>query len=181
MQGMEVIPQQIIENKILIIRGKKVMLDRDLAVLYGVEAKVLNQAVKRNFKRFPSDFMFQLSQEEAMELSRSQIVTLKRGQNIKYLPYAFTENGVAMLSSVLNSERAITANIQIMRTFTKLREMLATHKELRQKIEEMEKKYDTQFKIVFDAIRQIMSSPESKEKKIGFQVRERMLRYRKSN
>ncbi|MBI5755772.1 MAG: ORF6N domain-containing protein [Nitrospirae bacterium] len=178
---MEVIPQQIIENKILIIRGKKVMLDRDLAVLYGVEAKVLNQAVKRNFKRFPSDFMFQLSQEEAMELSRSQFVTLKRGQNIKYLPYAFTENGVAMLSSVLNSERAITVNIQIMRTFTKLREMLATHKELRQKIEEMEKKYDAQFKIVFDAIRQIMASPESKEKKIGFHVRERMLRYRKSS
>ena len=96
-------------------------MDRDLAALYGVETRILNQAVKRNLKRFPSDFMFQLNQEESAELSRSQFVILKKGQNIKYLPYAFTENGVAMLSSVLNSERAITVNIQIMRTFTKLR------------------------------------------------------------
>lgn len=137
---MEIVPQEIIESKILFIRGKKVMLDRDLAVLYGVETRALNQAVRRNIKRFPSDFMFQLSQEEASELSRSQFVTLKRGQNIKYLPFAFTENGVAMLSSVLNSERAITVNIQIMRTFTRIREMIATHKDLQKKIEEMEKK-----------------------------------------
>jgi hypothetical protein len=163
-----VIPQQIIESKILFIRGQKVMLDRDLAILYGVETRVLNQALRRNEKRFPPDFMFQLSQEEAAELSRSQFVILKRGQNIKYLPCAFTENGVAMLSSVLNSERAISVNIQIMRTFTKIREMLATHKELRQKIEEMEKKYDAQFRIVFDAIKQLMDPPLKAKKRIGF-------------
>lgn len=112
--------------------------------------------------------MFQLSPDEAKELSRSQIVILKRGQNIKYLPYAFTENGVAMLSSVLNSKRAIQVNIQIMRTFTKIREMLATHKELKQKIEEMEKKYDYQFKVVFDAIKQLIEPPQKPRKKIGF-------------
>src|SRR3990172_1371047 len=168
MQKVEIVPQQVIESKIFIIRGKKVMLDKDLAVLYGVETKVLNQAVKRNILRFPEDFMFQLSQEEAKELSRSQFVTLKRGQNIKYLPYAFAENGVAMLSSVLNSKRAIQVNIQIMRTFTKIREMLATHKELRQKIGEIEKKYDHQFKIVFDVIKQLISPQETKKGKIGF-------------
>jgi len=168
MQKVEIVPQQVIESKIFIIRGKKVMLDKDLAVLYGVETKVLNQAVKRNILRFPEDFMFQLSQEEAKELSRSQFVTLKRGQNIKYLPYAFAENGVAMLSSVLNSKRAIQVNIQIMRTFTKIREMLATHKELKQKIEEMEKKYDYQFKVVFDVIKQLISPQETKKGKIGF-------------
>lgn len=165
---MEIVPQQIIESKILIIRGRKVMLDRDLSVLYGVETRTLNQAVKRNIKRFPPDFMFQLSQDEANELSRSQFVILKRGQNVKYLPYAFTENGVAMLSSVLNGERAITVNIQIMRTFTKIREMLATHKELRQKIEEMERKYDYQFKVVFDAIKQLLEPLNKPRKKIGF-------------
>ncbi|MBI4825331.1 MAG: ORF6N domain-containing protein [Nitrospirae bacterium] len=165
----DIISAEIIEKKIYLIRGLKVMLDRDLAELYEVDTKVFNQAIKRNAKRFPDDFMFQLSQSEAAELSRSQFVTLKRGQNIKYLPYAFTENGVAMLSGVLNSDRAITVNIQIMRTFTKLREMLSSHKELRQKIEEMEKKYDNQFKIVFDAIRQLMTPPETKSKKIiGF-------------
>ena len=159
------IPQQIIENKILFIRKKKVMLDRDLA---GVTTRTLNQAVKRNLKRFPEDFMFQLAEEEAAELSRSQFVTLKRGQNIKYLPYAFTENGVAMLSSVLNSERAIAVNIQIMRTFTKLREMLLAHTELKQKIEEIEKKYDYQFKAVFDAIKQLIEQPQKPTKNIGF-------------
>ena len=106
------------------------MFDSDLAELYDVETKVLNQAVKRNIARFPEDFMFQLNKEESSELSRSQIVTLKRGRNIKYLPHTFTENGVAMLSSVLNSERAIQVNIQIMRTFTKIREMLSSHKNL---------------------------------------------------
>ncbi|MBI4652387.1 ORF6N domain-containing protein [Candidatus Desantisbacteria bacterium] len=111
MQDIEVVSQYQIENKILFIRNKKVMLDKDLAVLYEVETRVLNQAVKRNIKRFPLDFMFQLSQEEVSELSRSQFVILKRGKNIKYLPYVFTENGVAMLSSVLNSERAIQVNI----------------------------------------------------------------------
>lgn len=173
-----IIPQQITENKILFIRGKKVMLDRDLAALYGVGTRVLNQAVRRNKKRFPDDFMFQLDWGEVSELSRSQFVTLKKGENIKYLPYAFTENGVAMLSSVLNSERAITVNIQIMRTFTRIREMIATHKDLQKKIMEMEKKYDHQFKIVFDAIKQLLATPESKKRKIGFIVRERSAQYK---
>ena len=165
-----IIPVEIIENKIYLIRNKKVMLDSDLAELYDVETKVLNQAVKRNIARFPEDFMFQLNKEEASGLSRSQIVTLKRGQNIKYLPHAFTENGVAMLSSVLNSERAIQVNIQIMRTFTKIREMLIQHKDLKHKIEEMEKKYDAQFKIVFNAIKELMSQPEKPIRKIGFKT-----------
>ncbi len=164
----EIIPQEVIQQKIFLIRGQKVMLDNDLAELYEVETRALNQAVKRNIKRFPSDFMFQLNQSEAADLSRSQFVILKRGHNIKYLPYAFTENGVAMLSGVLNSDRAIAVNIQIMRTFSKLRNLLATHKELRMKIEEIEKKYDHQFKIVFDAIRQLMAPPEPTKKKIGF-------------
>src|SRR3972149_10248926 len=143
----DLIPQQIIESKILILRGKKVMLDRDLAALYSVETKMLKRAVKRNIERFPEDFMFQLIEKEFDNL-RCQIGTSSWGGQ-RYLPYAFTENGVAMLSSVLNSERAITVNIQIMRTFTKLRKMLATHKELKQKIEEMEKKKEEHFKIVF--------------------------------
>ena len=161
---------ELIERKIYLIRNKKVMLDSDLAELYDVETKVLNQAVKRNIARFPEDFMFQLNKEEVSGLSRSQFVTLKRGQNIKYLPYAFTENGVAMLSSVLNSERAIQVNIQIMRTFTKIREMLISHKDLKRKIEEMEKKYDSQFKIVFNAIKELMSPPEKPVRKIGFKT-----------
>jgi len=169
MQSMEVIPQQIIESKILFIRGKKVMLDKDLAVLYGVETRVLNQAVRRNINRFPEDFMFQLTKEE-MDIWKSQIViSNKEKMGLRKMPSAFTENGVAMLSSVLNSERAIKVNIQIMRTFTKIREMLATHKELRRKIEEMEKKYDAQFKVVFDAMRQLMIEPPLKtRKRIGF-------------
>ena len=165
-----IVPAELIERKIYLIRNKKVMLDRDLAELYDVETKVLNQAVKRNIARFPEDFMFQLNKEEALELSRSQIVTLKRGQNIKYLPHVFTENGVAMLSSVLNSEMAIQVNIQIMRTFTKIREMLSSHKDLKRKIEEMEKKYDSQFKIVFNAIKELMTLPEKQVRKIGFKI-----------
>ena len=165
-----IVPAELIERKIYLIRNKKVMLDSDLAELYDVETKVLNQAVKRNIARFPEDFMFQLNKEEASELSRSQFVTLKRGQNIKYLPRAFTENGVAMLSSVLNSERAIQVNIQIMRTFTKIREMLFSHKDLRHKIEEMEKEYDSQFKIVFNAIKELMTPAEKQVRKIGFKI-----------
>ncbi len=168
MQGTEVIPQQLIESKILFIRSKKVRLDKDLAVLYEVETKMFNRAVKRNIERFPDDFMFQLSKEEYDELLRCQFGTLKRGQHSKYLPYTFTENGVAMLSSVLNSKRAIQVNIQIMRTFTKIRGMLATHKELKQKIEEMEKKYDYHFKIVFDTIKQLIEPPQKYKKRIGF-------------
>ena len=168
MQGTEVIPQQLIESKILFIRSKKVMLDRDLAILYEVETKMLNRAVKRNIERFPNDFMFQLSKEEYDELLRCQFGTLKRGQHSKYLPYAFTENGVAMLSSVLNSQRAIQVNIQIMRTFNQIREMLATHTELKQKIEDMERKYDYQFKIVFETIKQLIEPPQKSKKRIGF-------------
>jgi len=175
---MNFIPVEIIERKIYLIRSQKVMLDSDLAKLYGVQIKRFNEQVRRNLKRFPADFMFQLNKEEADSL-RSQIATLKigRGEHRKYLPYAFTENGVAMLSSVLNSERAIEVNIQIMRTFTKLREMLLTHKDLQRKIEDLENKYDAQFKVVFDAIRQLMTPPEPKKRKIGFEVSESRARY----
>lgn len=160
---------EVIEQKIYLIRGHKVMLDSDLAKLYGVPTKRLNEQVRRNIKRFPTDFMFQLTTEEAKFL-RSQFATLKtgRGQHLKYLPYAFTEQGVAMLSSVLNSERAIEVNILIMRTFVKLREMIASHKDLAKKLDELEKKYDEQFQVVFEAIRQLMAPPESSNRKIGF-------------
>lgn len=168
MQGTEVVPQEIIDGKILIIRGKKVMLDRDLAALYGVETRKLNQAVHRNIKRFPEDFMFQLTKEEMDNWKSQFVISNNDKMGLRKRPYAFTENGVAMLSSVLNSERAIAVNIQIMRTFTKLRELLVTNKELRQKIEEMEKKYDHQFKIVFDAIRCLIEPAQKSGKRIGF-------------
>ncbi len=165
---------EVITTRILELRGRKVMLDRDLATLYGVPVKVLNQAVKRNIKRFPSDFMFQLSWVEA-EFSRSQIVTLKQGKNIKYLPFAFTEYGVAMLSSVLNSERAIQINILIMRAFTKLRQTLLNHKELGIKVEALEKKFgehDESIKAIFEAIKQLLEPPPVKPKpQIGFHNR----------
>jgi len=163
------IPADRIEKAILLIRGQKVMLDADLAELYGVETRVLVQAVKRNLERFPEDFMLQLSKEE-VDFLRSQIVTLKkgRGQHSKYLPYAFTEQGVAMLSSVLRSQRAIQVNIEIMRAFIRLRQMLASHVELARKLDALEKKYDAQFKQVFEAIRQLMAPPEPKRRAIGF-------------
>ena len=162
------IPQEIIERKILFFRGKKVILDRDLAVLYGVQTKVLKQAVRRNAKRFPDDFMFELTAKE-FDFWRSQFVTSKSDKmGLRYKPMAFTEQGVAMLSSVLNSERAIHVNIQIMRTFTKLREMILTHKELKQKIESMEREYDYQFKIIFDAIKKLLEPPDKPKGKIGF-------------
>ena len=159
----------LVEQKILLIRGQKVMLDSDLAHIYGVSTKVLNQAVKRHENRFPSDFMFQLNYHE-VRLLRSQIVTLDkgRGRHRKYQPHAFTEQGVAMLSSVLNSEKAVRVNIEIMRTFVKLRQILSTHKDLAHKLEELEKKYDSQFRVVFDAIRQMMTPPPVKSRKIGF-------------
>ena len=159
-----------IENKIFHVRSKKVMLDKDLAELYGVETRVLIQAVKRNKERFPEEFMFKLTSEETrlLECSRSQIVILKRGQNIKYFPYAFTEQGVAMLSSVLRSKRAIQVNIQIMKTFTKIRELLDSHRHLRRKLEALERKYNYQFKAVFDAIKQLIGQQEKPKRKIGF-------------
>ena len=172
------VPAELIEKKILLIRGHKVMLDSDLAELYGVPTKVLLQAVKRNLERFPDDFMFQLSEIESLNL-RSQFVTSSWGGR-RYAPYAFSEQGVAMLSSVLRSKRAIQANVQIMRTFIRLRHILASHKELARKLEALEKKYDTRFKIVFEAISQLMAVPEPKEKKIGFRAREREAQYKVS-
>jgi hypothetical protein len=166
-----------IEARILLIRGEKVLLDTDLAELYGVETKVLNQAVRRNSERFPEDFMFQLSAEESENLRlhfgasslRSQFVTsnARRGGR-RYNPLAFTEQGVAMLSSVLRSERAVQVNIAIMRAFVKLRAMLASHGDLARRLNEMEKKYDAQFKVVFDAIRELMKPPEKPRRRIGF-------------
>lgn len=168
---MEIVPQQIIESKIYLLRGKKVMLDRDLATLYGVETRTLNQAVRRNINRFPEDFMFQLTMEE-MENWKSQIViSNKEKMGLRKRPYAFTENGVAMLSSVLSSERAVEVNIQIMRTFTRLREMILTHKELAHKLAQLERKigkHDDEIKTIFNAIRQLMVPPEPKRRKIGF-------------
>lgn len=163
--------EETIQKKIIFLRGHRVLMDQDLAQLYGVTVKRLNEQVKRNLQRFPKDFMFQISASEYGFL-RSQIATLEknygRGKHLKYLPHAFTEQGVAMLSGVLNSPRAIDVNIAIMRTFVKLRHLLESHKELRQKIEEMEQKYDGQFKVVFEAIRQLLSPPEKPKRRIGF-------------
>lgn len=169
------IPIERIESRILLLRGQKVMLDIDLATLYEVEVRVLNQAVKRNIERFPADFMFQLTAEEAA-LLRSQTVILKtgRGRHRKYMSYAFTEQGVAMLSSVLRSPRAVRVNIEIMRAFVRLRRMLASHAELARKLAALEKKYDAQFKVVFDAIRELMSPPKpGKRRPIGFSTKEK--------
>lgn len=172
MKTKNAISISLIESRILFVRGKKVMLDSDLAKLYGVKVKALNQAVRRNKGRFPSDFMFQLNHQEVL---RSQFVTAKLGWNKKrYLPYVFTEQGTAMLSSVLNSERAIHVNIEIMRAFVKLREMLFSHKDLQRKIEEMEKKYDKNFSVVFKALRDLFQTPsrvETQKRKIGFEAK----------
>ena len=160
-----------IEKAIYLIRGEKVMLDRDLAGVYGVETKVLNRAVKRNLQRFPLDFMFQLTGEE-VDFLRCQIGTSNKGRGgRRYLPYVFTEQGVAMLSSVLNSERAILVNIEIMRAFVKLREMLASNSELARRLDELESRYDKQFRVVFDAIRHLMATPVRNRKEIGFHSR----------
>ena len=169
MVNKSLIPARRIEKAILLIRKQKVMLDADLATLYGVETRVLVQAVKRNLGRFPDDFMFQLSREEFTVL-RSQNVTSSDWGGRRYPPYAFTEQGVAMLSSVLRSQRAIQVNIEIMRAFIRLRQMLASHVELAQKLDALEKKYDAQFKEVFEAIRQLMAPPEPKRRPIGFRT-----------
>jgi len=172
------VPVEIVEKSILLIRGQKVMLDRDLARLYGVDARVLNQAVKRNLDRFPEDFMFQLTPEETSALPvgagarrlRSQNVILKnaRGLHQKYRPYAFTEHGILMLSSVLRSDRAVQVNIQIMRTFVRLRELLASNAQLTRRLDDLESNYDVKFKVVFTAIKQLMSPATSRRKQIGF-------------
>jgi len=166
------VAQEVIEQKIYLIRGRKVMLDGDLALLYRVSTKRLNEQVRRNLKRFPKDFMFKLNWEEA-KISRSQFATLKHGQNIKYLPYVFTEQGVAMLSSVLNSERAIQVNIAIMRAFVKLRQILSANKELASRLKELEQrieKHDTEIHAIFEAIRQLMAPPVKPKRSIGFHV-----------
>lgn len=165
------VPQERIERCILLIRGQKVILSGELAILYGVETKKMLQAVKRNITRFPEDFMFQLTKPEANSL-RSQIVTLERGRYSKYLPYAFTEQGVAMLSSVLNSERAVKVNIEIIRSFVRLRQLLAANTDLSRRFDALEKKlemkYDKRFRVVFDALRQLMAPVVKPKRKIGF-------------
>lgn len=166
-----IVPSDYVERKIYLVRGHKVMLDRHLAELYGVETRVLNQAVRRNIERFPEDFMFSLTREEIVRISQIVISSSPSGSDsLKYSKsvMAFTEFGISMLSSVLNSSRAIQVNIQIMRTFGKLREMIASNAELSRKLVALEKKYDAQFKVVFDAIRQLMALPEPKKRKIGF-------------
>jgi hypothetical protein len=174
----ELAPATRIENAILLIRGQKVLLDADLAALYGVETKVLVKAVKRNVERFPADFMFQLLPEEVTRL-RFQIGTSKRGRGgRRYAPYAFTEQGVAMLSGVLRSPRAVQANIAIMRAFVRLRQMLAAHADLARRLAELEQRYDKQFRVVFEAIRELATPPEPAPKRIGFHVRERRVAYR---
>ena len=161
-------PVEYIERAIRLIRGEKVILDADLAALYGVETRVLVQAFKRNRERFPPDFMFQLTAEEFTVL-RSQSVTSRGWGGRRYPPYAFTEQGVAMLSSVLRSHRAIGVNIEIMRAFVRMRRLLATHAQLEKKILEIEEKYDGQFALVFEALKQLMTPPEPPRRKIGFQ------------
>ena len=197
MSNLSLVPVERIDGSILLVRGQKVLIDRDLAFLYGVEVKVLNQAVKRNIERFPEDFMFQLEEQEASQIMKSQIEiscdekshnplsyrTNLRSQFVtsssregwggrRYLPYAFTEQGVAMLSSVLRSPRAIAVNIEIMRAFVRLRQLIASHADLARKLNALEKKYDSQFKIVFDAIRNLMTppTPEEKRREIGYHV-----------
>ena len=169
----ELVPVELIASKIYLIRGIKVMLDKDLAELYGVETKRLKEQVRRNIERFPQDFMFELTKDEYQAL-RSQIATLKRGQHSKYAPFAFTEHGVLMLSSVLNSERAI----QIVRTFTKLREALLDNKDLRRELEKLKQLTEKRFRVVFETLDQLLTV-ESKPKKIGYTVKEKQKTYSK--
>ncbi len=161
------IPSEIIFSKVHLIRNRRVMLDFDLAKLYGVETRTLNQSVQRNISRFPEDFMFQISEEEFQMMSQF-VISSQRTRKKSSLPYAFTEQGIAMLSSVLRSERAVQVNIAIMRSFVQMREAMLTHKELTQKLEEMEKKYDSQFKLVFDALRSLVDKPTPPKRPIGF-------------
>lgn len=165
----QLIPVEYVERSILLIRGHKVMLDADLARLYGVSTKRLNEQVKRNRDRFPPDFMFQLTQEEKQKV----VANCDHLRNLKFsksLPYAFTEHGTVMLASVLSSPIAIHASIQVVRAFIRLREMVRSYRKLAEKLEELEKKYDTQFKLVFDTIRELMKPPEPKHRRIGFRL-----------
>ena len=177
-----IVPSRQIERLILLSRGHKVMLDADLADLYGVETRVLIQAVKRNFKRFPADFMFQLSLEEVKVLRSQSVISKGSRGGRRYLPYVFTEQGVAMLSSILNSERAVEINIEIMRAFVRLREMILSNKDLARKLDALERKlqsHDVHIRSLFDAIRQLMTPIEPKKKKIGFLVEEKTASYRR--
>jgi hypothetical protein len=171
MNSKAVVPIERIQNRIFILRKQKVMLDRDLAELYGVVTKALNKAVTRNKDRFPPDFMFRLTKQEVTDL-RCQFGTSSWG-GLRYSPRAFTEQGVAMLSSVLRSKRAVKVNIEIMRAFVNLRGILASHEELSRKLDKLEKKYDKQFRVVFEAIRQLMTQPVSKTRRIGFEEEKR--------
>ena len=172
MSNTNLISIERIERAIYLIRSEKVMLDRDLAKLYDVSTAAFNQAVRRNRERFPEDFMFQLTSAEVANLNRSQIVIgSQKHRDPRYRPYAFTEQGVAMLSSVLRSKRAITVNIEIMRAFVKLRQILASNAELSRRLDELESRYNKQFKVVFDAIRHLMATPVRNRKEIGFRSR----------
>ena len=176
-----IVPIESIVSKIILLRGEKVMIDRDLAELYSVETKQLKRAVRRNLHRFPTDFMFELSREEYNSL-RSQFGTLERGTHSKYLPMVFTEQGVAMLSSVLNSNRAIEVNIAIMRAFVQLRKISSSQKQLAQKLHEIEARlgdHDESIGAIFEAIQQLMTPPERPRKRIGFEVKEAKSRYGK--
>jgi len=179
-QNQLIMPAERIERIIYLIRGEKVMLDSDLAELYGVETKILNKAVKRNLERFPKDFMFQLNYQEVARL-RFQNGTSKTGRGgSRYLPYVFTEQGVAMLSGVLTSPRAVKVNVEIMRAFVRLREVMASSKEFARRMEELERRiasHDENIRTLFQAIRQLMAAPEKQPKKIGFQLREKRSPY----
>ena len=164
----DLVPSEKIEKRIFLLRGQKVMLDADLAELYGVETGALKRAVKRNRERFPEDFMFPLTLQEVGILRCQNGISSWGGQ--RFVPYAFTEQGVAMLSSVLKSKRAVQVNIEIMRAFVKLRELIASNKELAKRLDEMEKKYDSQFKVVFDAIRELMTPLPPTSPRIGFRT-----------
>jgi len=164
------VPHERIEQTILVIRGHNVMLDSDLAQLYGVTVGRLNEAVKRNEDRFPSDFMFQLTKQEFEHLKSQIAISSSKWGGRRHAPYAFTEQGVAMLSSVLRSKRAIQVNIAIMRAFVQLREMIASNKGLARRLNELEKKYDGQFRVVFEAIRELMAEPAPKSRRIGFKT-----------
>ncbi len=163
------VPIERIENRIFLVRCQRVMLSTDLAALYGVEPRALVQAVKRNSARFPEDFMFQLDSAEFADL-KSQIVISSWGGMRRARPYAFTEQGVAMLSSVLKSQRAVQVNVEIMRAFVRLRRMLSSNADLARKLAELERRYDAQFKVVFDAIRELMAPPKKPQRSIGFRV-----------
>ena len=168
MASPELIAAPTIESRILVVRDRRVLLDEDLAELYGVETKRLVEQVKRNIERFPADFMFQLDKTEAAAL-RSQIATSNPGRGgRRYAPYVFTEQGVAMLSSVLRSERAVRVNIEIMRVFVRLRQVMSTQADLVRRLDELEQRYDGQFKAVFDALRQLVAPPERSRRRIGF-------------